>query len=67
MAIVPPKIRGVARVRILRAHRVLIFLKAIDDYYAGRVGSEYLLNRADKMMAAGLPPVRNKTAKKWKK
>ncbi|MFC1952449.1 hypothetical protein ACFLV8_02250 [Chloroflexota bacterium] len=67
MSVIDPRIRGATRLRILRAHRVIEYLKAVDDYYAGRCSLEHLFIRGDKMLEIGLPPVRNKTAKKWKK
>lgn len=66
MPVIPVQIRGAARIRLLKQHRALIFFKALDAYSDGRKPLEYLLNRYDKLLEIGLPPVRNKTAKKWK-
>ena len=60
MAIVPPGIRGAARLRIVRAHRVLEYIESVNDFYAGKCSLGRMLIRVDKMLEIGIPPVRNK-------
>lgn len=47
-------VKGAHRLKIIQAHRLLMYYVAFDMYRAGRCSLEYLLERIDKVIESGI-------------
>lgn len=54
MPVISKGLRGSGRKRAVRAHRLLLYVSALDLYMAGRVSLTYVIERAQKCLQCGL-------------
>lgn len=56
MPAITPGLKGTSRKRALQAHRLLVYVAAMDKYMKHEVSLKYVIARANKCIEAGLRP-----------